>query len=181
MQTVPRWDLKESSLGNYLRECVWSLERVDTQFTMIRHSWSTPCFSPDEDSDSLLLLPCPEDDDEDDDINGPLFMGMLRSRTSSQNESDDSYSKGQSSASSNTPKSYGGNSPTRSVSSPVRCPSSSRSCVAYKSRKTSMPLPLGIPEDREASCDSAYLSPFGSPPTICISSSPRFKVSIFYR
>ena len=184
---IPKWSFQNYSLGNCLRECIWSLERVDTQFTMIRHSWSTPCFTPVEDD---ILLPCPEDDDAEDDINGPLFIGMLRNKTncfvdpqnspqSPTSEDGISFSQNQVSSAKAIPQIKGASmSPSSlSPSSPVRNPSSSRLSVVYKTRKTSMPLPLGIPEDREASCDSDYLSPFGSPPTIFISSSPRLKVS----
>lgn len=65
---------------------------------------------------------------------------------------------------------------SRSVSTPIHfLHTSSRS--AYSARKTSVPLPLHIPEDREASCFSSSCSLLGSPPAIFISC-PRYNAQV---
>nr|XP_045608658.1 microtubule-associated serine/threonine-protein kinase 3-like isoform X21 [Procambarus clarkii] len=61
-------------------------------------------------------------------------------------------------------------SPPRAASdSPSRCRSisapSRRPRILYRTRKTSMPTPVRIPEDRVAYCQSPLFSPLGSPPT----------------
>lgn len=70
----PRWKIREYSLLQYLRECVWGLERVESRINMLRHAWSTPCFSSEQEEveganprgaagPRSCLVPDSEDDD----------------------------------------------------------------------------------------------------------------------
>lgn len=219
----PRWELKEHTLIKYLRECVWSLERVESRINMIRHSWSTPCFNPEEaesppegaanaasaiglrpharqkqsrprprscvsarefDEQEASAAPRPlscisnRDDDDDDDV--PLYLeGAATGPEAASSEATSAVTTPDPSATPSAPVSPSrSTSPPPSLPSPGRCASPSpsrastrstlspaRSRVIYRKRKTSMPLPIRIPEDREASCQSPLFSPLGSPPT----------------
>ncbi|XP_042222486.1 uncharacterized protein LOC121866822, partial [Homarus americanus] len=178
---------------------------------MIRHSWSTPCFIPEEvepqdepspprrprplsccdpprDEDvfplyyrenprRLSCIPSRDDDDEDD---VPIFI------SSDQHVADTSASSERPSLTTPetpTPPSPRGSPARSSTTSPPLCsraravsirPSKSemrstsvpprRPRVLYRTRKTSMPMPIRIPEDRVAYCTSPLFSPLGSPP-----------------
>lgn len=213
----PRWELKEYTLIKYLRECVWSLERVESRINMIRHSRSTPCFIPEEvepkeetadvprrpqtrqrqrrprplsclsprdleDHDGgphsrpQSCISSSRDYDDDDDV--PFYLD------NAQNGPEVASSEATSTVTTPDPPTSARVSPTRSFThSPPRirsrCASSSPSRpgtrstlspvqtrVMHRKRKTSMPLPIRIPEDREAYCQSPLFSPLGSPPTI---------------
>lgn len=72
----------------------------------------------------------------------------------------------------------------RSISTPVQFMHHSsnlitRTILAHQIRKSSVPLPMKIPEDRETTSFS-YCTPLGSPPSIFISS-PRYNAQVFYQ
>lgn len=215
----PRWELKEHTLIKYLRECVWSLERVESRINMIRHSWSTPCFIPEEvepppeggapavalrphaqqkqprprscvsprefEEQEAAAAPRPlscisnrDDDDDDDDV--PLYLeGAAGGPEAASSEGTSAVTTPDPSTTPSARVSPSrSSSPPQSLPSPGRCASPSpsrastrstlspaRSRVIYRKRKTSMPLPIRIPEDREAYCQSPLFSPLGSPPT----------------
>ncbi|XP_069992824.1 uncharacterized protein [Penaeus vannamei] len=214
----PRWELKEHTLIKYLRECVWSLERVESRINMIRHSWSTPCFIPEEvepppeggapavalrphaqqkqprprscvsprefEEQEAAAAPRPlscisnRDDDDDDDV--PLYLeGAAGGPEAASSEGTSAVTTPDPSTTPSARVSPSrSSSPPQSLPSPGRCASPSpsrastrstlspaRSRVIYRKRKTSMPLPIRIPEDREAYCQSPLFSPLGSPPT----------------
>lgn len=214
----PRWELKEHTLIKYLRECVWSLERVESRINMIRHSWSTPCFIPEEveppsegGAPAVTLRPhaqkqprprprscvsprefeeqeaaaprplsCISNRDDDDDDDVPLYLeGAAGGAEAASSEGTSAVTTPDPSTTPSARVSPSrSSSPPQSLPSPRRCASPSpsrastrstlspaRSRVIYRKRKTSMPLPIRIPEDREAYCQSPLFSPLGSPPT----------------
>ncbi|XP_053656103.2 uncharacterized protein [Cherax quadricarinatus] len=221
----PRWQVKEYSLIKYLRECVWALERLDSRINMIRHSWSTPCFIPEEmepSQDTLLrsqpaaprprsrscLIPpelqnedvqedisqqrnfrrlscIPSKDDDDDDApiyipgtsEGPV-VGAADEKPSTSDPATESEERSTTASPTRCPTRSSTSSPTQCASSRSRAPSSSpsrdgsrstsapvlRPRVLYRTRKTSMPSRIRIPEDGVAYCLSPLFSPLSSPP-----------------
>ena len=233
----PSWKLREYSLVQYLRECVWGLERVESRINMLRHAWSTPCFileedepedanthgaagprsclvpdSEDDDSPPLCLryphskrlscIPSMDDDDEDDDEDV---------NDDDDDDDDDDDNDDDDDGRLYTPA--GGDTleathpcekctaepvtPPPSVRiipaeptahSPTQCPAAHahheahtplprRPRVLYRARKTSLPIPIRIPEDSVAHHHTRYYTPipchFQRPPTTPTTPTPR--------
>lgn len=213
----PRWEVKEHSLIKYLRECVWGLERVESRINMIRHSWSTPCFIPEEvepedeasplhrhsfsprsclvpqnseaeDAPSVCMrkysshrLSCipsmdRDDEDDDDDDDDDVLLYIPSGRQGPNGESGARSSVTTPTSARESPSRSSTTSPPRRSTSPGRPTSISPSrngtklstspgrLALQRVRKTSMPVPIHIPEDRVALHQAPLFSPLSCSP-----------------